>query len=93
MLGGLHQYSFMKMTTEVSEIVKEEGGVTSRVNNIVGKLSDRNYVITFTDEDGNAVDGRRSFGERVIIEYEYTYKDARGIQDLQTQNMVHISRR
>lgn len=92
-LGGLHQFSFMKMTTEVGEIVKEEGGVTDRVTNVVGELEERNYVITFKDEDGNAVVGKKQFGDRITIDYEYKYRNPKGIQDLHTQNVVHISTR
>lgn len=92
-IGSIHQHAFMKVTTEVSEIVKEEGGVTEKVNNIVSNLEEKGYEISFKDRNGATVNGKQTFGDEVIIDYRYEYQDVRGKRTLNTQNAVFVMRR
>lgn len=86
-IGAINQHAFMKVTTEVAEIVREEGGVTAKVNDIVGRLTDKGYTIQFSE------DGKKTFGDQVVINYKYKYMNVRGEETLNTQNVVFISRR
>ncbi|MFD1705213.1 MULTISPECIES: hypothetical protein [Siminovitchia] len=92
-IGSVHQHAFMKITTEVTSIVKEEGGVTDKVNNIVRNLNDKGYTITFKNDSGVPVHGKRPFGETIIIDFDYKYKNVRGEENLSTNNVVSVARR
>lgn len=52
-LDSLHQHAFMKVTAEVGELVKEEGGVTEKVANTVNEL--QKEVIPFRLKTAMAV--------------------------------------
>lgn len=67
-IESLHQHSFMKHTTELTEIVRQEGGVTGRVQQIESKLEARGYEIDF-----GGVTGRAAYGTNVNITFRYTY--------------------
>lgn len=86
-IGAINQHAFMKVTTEVSEMVKEEGGVTAKVNDVASRLIDKGYTIQFNEN------GKKAFGDQVVINYEYKYMNVRGEETLNTQNTVFISRR
>lgn len=92
-IGSLHQHAFIKISTEVTEVVKEEGGVTNRVVDIVDKLGDKGYTITFKDQNGASVNGKKDFGESVIVDFNYKYHNVRGEEELNTQNVVFVNRR
>lgn len=92
-IGSLHQNAFMKITNEVTQVVKEEGGITEKVQNLVDELSDRGYTITFRNADGQVISGKQSFGETIVIDYEYTHHNVRGEEKLKTQSVVFVSRR
>lgn len=92
-IDSIHQNAFMKMTAEVGEIVKGEGGVTSEVNRVVNNLEERGYTISFTDKQGNAVTSKRFFGDEIVIHYNYKYINVRGEKELNTTNDVFIMRR
>ncbi|MEK4031304.1 hypothetical protein MKZ02_22635 [Pseudobacillus sp. FSL P4-0506] len=92
-IDSLHNHGFMKVTTEVAELVKEEGGVTSNVNRVVDSLKDKGYKITFKDSNGNIVSGKRTFGDTIYIVYNYTYQSVKNKRELKSQNVVHVMRR
>lgn len=92
-IDSLHQHSFMKMTTEVSELVKEEGGVTDKVNNVVNKLRDRGYEITIKNQHGANVIGKAQYGDVLVIGYKYDYKSVRKERTLNTTNAVFVMQR
>lgn len=86
-IGAINQHAFMKVATEVTEMVKEEGGITPRVSDVANRLTDKGYEITFNNNGGS------TFGDQVVIHYEYKYINVRGEETLDTQNTVFISRR
>ncbi|QNK89089.1 hypothetical protein H7992_05015 [Sporosarcina sp. resist] len=86
-IGSLHQHAFLKTTTELSELVKEEGGVSEKVNQVVDQLGDRGYSISFSKT------GIVEFGEEIAIYYHYEYKGVRGVEELNTSNTVTIAKR
>ena len=92
-IGSIHQHAFMKLTTEVAEIVKDEGGVTDKVNDVVNGLDERGYTISFRNTDGSTIEGQQDYGETIIIEYEYKYDNVKGEETLNTHNVVVVSRR
>lgn len=92
-IDSLHQNSFMKMTTEVSELVKEEGAINSRVLDVVSGLEEKGYEITFTDDSGSAVNGKIEYGETVYINYEYNYDSVREVRTLTTSNRIFNMKR
>lgn len=92
-IGSLHQHAFIKISTEVTEIVKEEGGVTDRVAEVASSLSERGYTIVFKNDEGNQIGGKRDFGETIIVDFNYKYHNVRGEQELNTENVVFVNRR
>ena len=92
-IGSVHQHAFMKVSTEVTSMVKEEGGVTERVNEVVNNLNEKGYTITFRDKNGSEIIGKRGFGDKIYIDFDYTYKNVRGEENLSTNNIVTVSRR
>ncbi|GLY11980.1 hypothetical protein [Bacillus badius] len=92
-VDSLHNHGFMKVSTEVAELVKEEGGVTSKVSRVVDSLKGKGYKITFKDSDGKVVSGKRTFGDTIYITYDYTYQSIKKERHLKTQNIVHVMKR
>lgn len=73
-IESLHNHSFMKHTTELTEIVKSEGGVTPRVQGVVYQMKSKGYTsITFTDGSGSPLSGTAEYGDTITIEFEYRY--------------------
>lgn len=92
-IDSLHQHAFMKITTEVSELIKEEGGVTSKVKNIINNLNEKGYEITVKNQHGANVTTKAQYGDVLIIEYSYTYKSVRNNRTLNTTNTVFVMQR
>lgn len=92
-IGSIHQQSFLKVTTEFRELVKEEGGVTSHVNNVKQELNKKGYTITLNDTNGNVINKKADVGDTLVIDYRYQYQDVKGPQTLQTQNSVIVMKR
>lgn len=92
-LDSLHSHAFMKTTSEVSNLVKEEGGIGSRTSSIIQRLQDRGYAITLRDQDGNVVNGLVEYGDTVTIEYTYLYESVRNERELNTTNNVLVMKR
>lgn len=88
-LSSLHQHAFIKTTTEFSEIVKREGGVTEQVNNIAESLEEKGYTITFSNENGNQLTSAE-YGDTIIVSYQYVYPNVRGQETLTSQTVIPI---
>ena len=61
----------MGLSTEIQQLVQTEGGVSSNVQNVVDKLSERGIEITFYDDEGNPINSQVPVGERINIHYKY----------------------
>lgn len=92
-IDSLHQHAFMKMTTEMHELVKEEGGVGEKTKQMVQSLEQRGYTISFKDQYGNPINGKVNYGDTVNIQYNYTYKSVMEERQLETNNRVFIMKR
>lgn len=92
-IDSLQQHSFMKVTTEVSDLVKEEAGVSDRVKDTVSRLNDKGYTISFTNQNGQFVNNKVNYGDTVIINYEYIYESVRSQKTLKTVNQVFVMTR
>lgn len=92
-IDSINHNAFMKMTTEVGEKVKGEGGVTSEVNQIVAGLEQRGYTINFTDKTGAAVTSKAFFGDEITMHSQYKYLNIHGEKTVNTKNNVFILRR
>lgn len=55
------------MTEEVTELVKEEGGVSEHVTQITKRLKKKDLTVTFSKL------GLVKFGEEIVIGYNYEY--------------------
>lgn len=92
-IDSFHQHTFLKVTTETSEMVKGEGGVSENVKNVVERLEQNGFEITFEDEEGNAVDGIVDYGTNLKINYKFNYQGVFNMNELQSTNEVFILRR
>lgn len=92
-IDSFHQHTFLKVTTETSEMVKGEGGVSENVKNVVERLEQNGFEITFEDEKGNAVDGIVDYGTNLKINYKLSYQGVFGVNELQTSNEVFVLKR
>lgn len=87
---------FNRAVTEVEQVVKEEGGVTSRVKNLQKNFKKSNMDIKFTDSDGNTVSNVLDPGDEIYIDYTYKYKrfyHGKWSQPKHTTSKVYIDRR
>lgn len=69
---SIQQHSFMKHTTEMSEIVRQEGGVTERVRTVKAKMEQRGYKVEIKS-DGQTINGPVGYGKSIDIVYRYSY--------------------
>lgn len=92
-LDSLHQHAFMKVTAEVGELVKEEGGVTEKVANTVNELQKRGYTISFKDSNGRSISQTVDFGETIVSNYTYKYTNVFIDRTLTTKNTIEILKR
>lgn len=84
----IHNHGFLKTTSEVSELVKKEGGVTSNVLDVVDALEERGYNIQFYNENGQEINGFVGYGKSITIRYQYTYHNVLGDKTLRSENQV-----
>ncbi|OEC01281.1 hypothetical protein GY31_13345 [Lysinibacillus sphaericus] len=92
-IDSLHENAFLKVTSEVSELVKEEGGVTGKVSIYIHKASSKGFLIDFKDKHGTPVTGAVGYGETIYISYSYKYKGVFQEITLNTQNKVFNMKR
>ncbi|GED64032.1 hypothetical protein ACQKEY_00235 [Lysinibacillus fusiformis] len=86
-IDAFQQHAFLKMTEEVTELVKEEGGVSEHVTQVTKRLKKKDLTVTFSKP------GLVKFGEEIVIEYNYDYQNVRGKKTLQGQDKVVIMKR
>lgn len=70
----------MGISTEIQQLVQTEGGVSSNVQNVVNKLSEKGIEITFYDDEGNTINSQVPVGKRINIHYKF--------KDWETMNSV-----
>lgn len=92
-IDSINSHGLTKVSTELADVVKSEGGITPKVSNIVSNLSRRGYTITFTNDDGVQVSGRQSFGDEIVMNTTYKYQSVLKERTLHTQNTIEILRR
>ncbi|MEY2373382.1 hypothetical protein [Lysinibacillus capsici] len=86
-IDAFHQHAFLKMTEEVTELVKEEGGVSEHVSKVAERLKKKDLTVTFSKP------GLVKFGEDIVIGYEYNYQNVRGKKTLDGQDKIVIMKR
>ncbi|QTB28872.1 hypothetical protein [Lysinibacillus sphaericus] len=86
-IDAFQQHAFLKMTEEVTELVKEEGGVSEHVTQVTKRLKTKDLTVTFSKP------GLVKFGEEIVIEYNYEYQNVRGKKTLDGQDKVVIMKR
>lgn len=84
---------FMKQTSEVGELIKEEGGVTEKVAKIVNSMQSNGYVVDIRDSKGNKVNSAVAYGETLKAHFKYRYLNFFGSKELETVNTIPILRR
>ncbi len=92
-IDSIHEHAFMKVTAEVGEIVKEEGGVTEKVAKTVNDFHKRGYVITFADSKGQSVSSAVDYGETIVAHFTHTYTCVFKERKLETKNKIEILKR
>lgn len=89
-IDSLHQHAFMKVTTEYTTLVEEGGDVLGTT----ADLMDRGYDIKLMGEDGSTINlGNVEYGDTFVVDFDYEYKNVRGMENLSTQNRVTMKRR
>jgi len=81
---------FLNASTEMQQLVSEEGGITERVHNVMDS-SAINY--TFKDKAGQEIDGVQDVGKEIYIDYKYDWKGIFTKDTLETTNTVRVARR
>lgn len=77
---------FMKATTEVTQMIKVNGGYTKNVQEAVsqmtlgGKSLADNNAMTITVNDADSDSGKKEVGRYVTVNYKYTYMGMYGIE-------------
>ncbi|MED4701699.1 hypothetical protein P9436_21925 [Lysinibacillus capsici] len=86
-IDAFQQHAFLKMTEEVTELVKEEGGVSEHVSQVAERLKKKDLTVTFSKP------GLVKFGEEIVIGYKYNYQNVRGMKTLDGQDKIVIMKR
>ncbi len=86
-IDAFQQHAFLKMTEEVTELVKEEGGVSEHVTQVTKRLKKKDLTVTFSKP------GLVKFGEEIVIGYNYEYQNVRGKKTLNVQDKIVIMKR
>ena len=92
-IQSIQQNAFLKVTTEVQQMVEYEGGITERIKNVADNLNKKGFTLSFYDEKGNKVSGKQPVGRTVEIRYKYKYNGVYGEQIFDTSNYVTILKR
>lgn len=92
-IDSINQSGFIKVTTEVAEMVKAEGGVTPKVSNVTNALNKRGYSITFKNSDGISISGQQKAGTEIIMMSNYKYANVMQDQTLNTENSIRVLKR
>ncbi|MHA4046151.1 hypothetical protein COE26_27715 [Bacillus cereus] len=92
-IQSIHQNAFMKVTTEIQQMVDSEGGVTPKIQGVANRLRSKGYELNFKDQKGANVSGKQSVGTVIEIQYRYKYVNVYREQTLETSNYVSVLRR
>ncbi len=87
-IDSFQQQAFLKVTTEIPELIKAEGGVSPVVRQVTNSLQERGFQITYSQPDGV-----RHFGEEIVIHYVYEYQNVKGLERIEMHNNVTIMKR
>lgn len=86
-IDSLQQRAYLSTTEKMAELLRQEGGVSDRVQQVANNLKGKGYIVTFSKPS------LVQFGEEIVIRYQYEYENVRGKQKLDTQNKVVIAKR
>lgn len=87
-IDSIQSNAFNKNTSEVGELIKEEGGVVGRAYSAVQDLRDIGYEISYSPK------GAVEYGERVTVTYKKKYKNFfTGEKELKSTQVYEILRR
>ncbi|MEC1177274.1 hypothetical protein P9B03_02155 [Metasolibacillus meyeri] len=86
-IDTFQQQYFMKVTTEIPELIKAEGGISPLVKEMTNKIERTGIQITYSQSDVVR------FGEEIVIHYQYEYPNVKGLEQLETQNTVTVMKR
>ncbi|WP_025731378.1 hypothetical protein [Heyndrickxia ginsengihumi] len=94
-ITNVYVNAFLKTTTEVDQVVLQEGGNTATVQNITNGLKDKGYTITLSDENNQPLDAGEKVepGDEIKVHYELKYNGVYSEQTLQSEDSVHVLRR
>lgn len=92
-IDSTNQNAFLKTTKEITELVKEDAGVSDRVKSVVNDYKAKGYTISFTDQYGQPVNGIANYGDTIQVHYQYTFKSVFQDQTLESSNKVFILKR
>lgn len=92
-IDSTNQNAFLKTTKEITELVKEDAGVSDRVKSVVNDYKTKGYTISFTDQYGQPVNGIANYGDTIQVHYQYTFKSVFKDQTLESSNKVFILKR
>lgn len=88
-IANVRSDQFMKVATEMHQLVEQEGGATATVMEVRDKLAEGGLNVTFSHQ------GRQPVGTEVVIRYQYEYHGIIGtiLKEYDTTNKVIVSRR
>lgn len=87
-IDSIQSNAFDKNTSEVGELIKEEGGVVGRAYSAVQDLRDIGYEISYSPK------GAVEYGEKVTVTYKKKYKNFfTGEKELKSTQVYEILRR
>ncbi|RST60200.1 hypothetical protein D5F11_009080 [Siminovitchia terrae] len=92
-IDSTNQNAFLKTTKEITELVKEDAGVSDRVKSVVNDYKAKGYTISFTNQHGQPVNGIANYGDTIQVHYQYTFKSVFKDQTLESSNKVFILKR
>lgn len=59
-IDAFQQHAFLKMTEEVTELVKEEGGVSEHVTQVTKRLKKKDLTVTFSSQGLSSLEKKLS---------------------------------
>lgn len=90
---GIRHYTFLKVSTEFVELVKEEGGYSSRVQAAIDYYDNFGLDIVMKDSRGNTINSTVPAGETIDISYSYNFVGVRGEETYSTTSTALIQKR
>lgn len=84
----INQTAFMKHATELTDIVKEEGGQGAKASQVIAGMSERGYTVSV--EGGGQ---GSTYGEPITIDITYKYDNIAGKRTLTTTKQTMVVHR